>query len=62
MARKSESSSAKKKQPAAKMTSQEISDQTAAFLNAGGQIQRIKPGVSGQQNQSGPRHITIGNK
>lgn len=62
MAAKPQTSPAKKKQPAAKITSQAIAEQTAAFLKKGGEIQHIKSGVSGQQNMSGPRHITLGNK
>lgn len=34
----------------------------AAFLRAGGKIQQIPTGVSGQQNMAGPKHITLGNK
>ncbi len=39
-----------------------IEEQTAAFLKAGGEIQQIPTGVSGQTNLSGPKHITLGNK
>ena len=39
-----------------------IEEQTAAFLESGGQIQQIPTGVSGQTNLSGPKHITLGNK
>lgn len=34
----------------------------AAFLRAGGKIQQIPTGVSGQENLAGPKHITLGNK
>jgi|GEM_PF-1352417 len=36
-----------------------IAEQTAAFLENGGKIQRIPRGVTGQANLAGPRHITI---
>ncbi|MDH5737071.1 MAG: hypothetical protein OEZ23_02120 [Gammaproteobacteria bacterium] len=37
-------------------------DKIAAFLKAGGKIQQIPIGVSGQEKTKGPRHITLGNK
>lgn len=52
----------KKKQPAHTLTSKSIKMHTAAFLEAGGEIQRIASGVSGQQNMAGPKHIILGNK
>ena len=52
----------KKKEPAAKISSQTIAEQTEAFLKAGGQIEHIQSGVSGYKNLAGPRHITLGNK
>lgn len=42
-------------------TSDSIASQVEAFLKQGGEIQQIDTGVSGQQNVSGPRHITLGN-
>lgn len=54
-------SAAKKKQPAATETSSSINEQVKAFLEAGGSIEKIKTGVTGQQNMPGPRHITLGN-
>lgn len=33
-----------------------------AFLEAGGKIQHIPIGVSGQEKVKGPKHITLGNK
>ena len=55
-------SGSKKKQPAASETSQSIAEQTEAFLRAGGQIQQISNGVSGQQSLAGRKHISLGNK
>lgn len=52
----------KKKEPAAVLSSKTIAEQTEAFLKAGGKIEYVKSGVSGQQNLGGPRHITIGSK
>jgi hypothetical protein len=62
MALKPKTAPAKKKQPAASETSQSIEDQTRAFLESGGQIEKINSGVSGQQSIAGPKHITLGNK
>ena len=39
-----------------------IAEETAIFLKSGGKIQQIPTGVSGQINQSGPKHIKLGNK
>jgi hypothetical protein len=47
MAAKSERTAGKKKQPAAVETSESIAAQTAAFLAAGGEIERVDSGVSG---------------
>jgi hypothetical protein len=55
-------STAKKKQPAATETSSSIDEQVKAFLAAGGSIEKVKTGVTGQQNMPGPRHINISNK
>ena len=52
----------KKKQPAATETSTSIEEQTKAFLAAGGKVDQISSGVSGQQSMAGPKHITLGNK
>lgn len=62
MVTKPKTAPSKKKPPAAKPTSQSIKEETEAFLKAGGKIQHIKSGVSGQENMGGPRHITLGNK
>ncbi len=56
------SSKSKNKAPAATETSASIEEQTKAFLASGGKIQEIDTGVSGQQNVSGPRHISLGNR
>ena len=53
---------AKKKQPASVETSQSIEEQTKAFLKAGGKVNHIRTGVSGQQGLAGPRHISLGGK
>jgi hypothetical protein len=53
---------ASKKKSAPTETSQSIEEQTAAFLKAGGKIQVISSGVSGQLNLAGPKHISLGNK
>ena len=45
----------KKKQPAAVNTSASIEDKVKAFLEAGGEIEQIKRGVSGQQNMASPK-------
>ncbi len=39
-----------------------LEEQTAQFLAAGGKIQQIPSGVSGQVQTSGPRHITLGKR
>ena len=39
-----------------------IAEETAIFLKSGGKIQQIPTGLSGQINQSGPKHIKLGNK
>ncbi|WP_339338650.1 hypothetical protein [uncultured Oceanicoccus sp.] len=52
----------KKKQPNASETSLSIEEQTAAFLKAGGAIEQIASGVSGQQSMAGPKHITLSTK
>ncbi len=53
---------AKKKQPPSVETSQSIEDQTRAFFKAGGKIDQIRTGVSGQVGLAGPKHISLGNK
>ncbi|OMH29117.1 hypothetical protein [Motiliproteus sp. MSK22-1] len=51
---------AKPKKTAATETHQSIEEQTAAFLKAGGKIEQIDRGITGQQNIAGPRHIVLG--
>jgi hypothetical protein len=41
-------------------THESIAEQTAAFLEAGGEIQRIARGVSSPKRPSGPRQIVLG--
>ncbi|MFK7829831.1 MAG: hypothetical protein AB8B57_08645 [Congregibacter sp.] len=41
----------KKKQPAAVETSTSLENKVQAFLKAGGQIEQIKSGISGQVNK-----------
>jgi|TARA_Y100000310_G_scaffold345577_1_gene466809 hypothetical protein len=62
MAARPKAVTAKKKQSTATETSQSIEEQTKAFLAAGGKIQHINAGVSGQQSMAGPKHISLGNK
>lgn len=62
MTAKQKAGNAKKKQPVAAETSQSIEEQTNAFLKAGGKIEQINAGVSGQQSIAGPKHITLGSK
>lgn len=52
----------KKKAPPAVETHASIDEQVAAFLQAGGQIQTIPKGVSGQTFAPPSRHITLGKK
>ncbi len=57
-----ESKKDKTPKPPEKESSQELEEQTARFLAAGGKIQQIPSGVSGQVQTSGPRHITLGKR
>ena len=45
----------KKKQPAAVETSSSIEDKIKAFLEAGGEIEQVKSGVSGQPSMVPPK-------
>ena len=45
----------KKKQPAAVETSSSIEDKIKVFLKAGGDIEKIKSGVSGQESMARPK-------
>ena len=53
---------AKKKQPAATETSNSINDQVKAFLEAGGAIEQVKSGVSGQESMLGQKQINLNSK
>ena len=61
MAAKPTRAAANNKQPSAAETSLSIAEQTEAFLAAGGTIEKIDSGVSGQQSVAGPKHIKLGN-
>lgn len=45
----------KKKQPAAVETSSSIDDKIKAFLEAGGEIEQVKSGISGQPSMAPPK-------
>ena len=49
----------KSKKPAASETHHSIAEQTAAFLKAGGEIQKIAKGVTGRENDAGYRQIDL---
>ena len=53
---------AKKKQSASVISSKDITEQTEAFLKAGGRIERIERGVSGYQNLSRSWQPSLGDK
>ena len=53
---------AKKKPLASKMTSKSIEDHINAFLEAGGEIQHIKAGASGQQSMVHPKPVALEKK
>lgn len=61
MAKKA-SSASKRKQPTTLESRTSIEEQVQAFLKAGGEIQQVPKGVSGQTSTSGPKHITLGKK
>ncbi|MGL6161919.1 MULTISPECIES: hypothetical protein [unclassified Microbulbifer] len=61
MAKKA-SSASKRKQPTTLESRENIEEQVKAFLAAGGEIQQVPKGVSGQTSTSGPKHITLGKK
>lgn len=61
MATKPLTRTAKKKEIAA-ATSQSIEEQTKAFLEAGGKVEQVKTGMSGQPSMAPPKSFTIGNK
>ena len=43
-------------------TSKSIAEQTAAFLKAGGKVEQVPRGVSGQTSLAARKHITISSK
>jgi hypothetical protein len=45
----------KKKQPAAVETSSSIDDKIKAFLEAGGEIEQVRSGISGQPSMAPPK-------
>lgn len=47
------------KAPKAVLSSQTIAEQTEAFLQAGGEIQYIDRGVTGYQQPTGRRQLTL---
>ena len=55
-------SSKKRGQSAPVETSQSIAEQTAAFLKAGGKVEEVPRGVSGQTSLAARKHITISSK
>lgn len=55
MATKPQKTTGKKKQPAAVETSLSIENKTKAFLEAGGNIEQVNSGVSGQQSMIVPK-------
>ena len=58
----SKKATTQKNQELAQETSDSIAEHTARFLAAGGKVQEIPTGVSGQVATSGPRHITLGRR
>lgn len=62
MVARTKTTTSKKKSPAASETSESIEAQMEAFFAAGGKIDVIDSGVSGQTSVAGPKHITLGNK
>jgi len=51
----------KPKKSASIETHQSIKEQTDTFLKAGGKIQEVARGITGQQKLAGPRQIVLGN-
>ena len=51
--------SRKRRQAAPIETSQSIAEQTAAFIKAGGKVEQVPRGVSGQTSLTARKHITI---
>ncbi|MCH9692514.1 MAG: hypothetical protein K0U59_10735 [Gammaproteobacteria bacterium] len=61
MAKKT-SDASKRKQSTPLESRKSIEQQIEAFLSAGGEIEQVPKGVSGQTTTSGPKHITLGKK
>ena len=55
-------SSKKRGQAAPVETSESIAEQTAAFLKAGGKVEEVPRGVSGQTSLAARKHITISSR
>lgn len=55
MATKPLRAAGKKKQPAAVVTSASLEVKVKAFLDAGGKIEQVKSGVSGQSSMASPK-------
>ena len=52
----------KSKKEAAVSSREDLEEHIAAFLKAGGKVQQIPTGVSGQTSTSGPRQIVLSHK
>ena len=52
----------KSKKEAVVNTRDDLEEHIAAFLKAGGKVQQIPSGVSGQTSTSGPRQIVLATK
>jgi len=50
------------KKEAAVSTRKDLAEHIEAFLKAGGKVQQIPSGVSGQTSTSGPRQIVLSHK
>ena len=59
MSTKMKKAPTRKKSPVPTVSSETLAAQTEAFLEAGGKIEQVKPGVSGQQQYTGRKHITL---
>ena len=53
---------AKKPKKPVVSTREDLEEHIAAFLKAGGKVQKIPSGVSGQTSTSGPRQIVLSHK
>ena len=50
------------KKEAVVSTREDLAEHSEAFLKAGGKVQQIPSGVSGQTSTSGPRQIVLSHK